>query len=985
MTYIELHCHSNFSLLDGADPPATLVARAADLGLPALALTDHDAVYGAVEFAGAARRYGLQPIFGAELTLSAGHHLTLLVENERGWANLCQLISRGRANAAKGAAALPVEALRAHTAGLIALSGCRRGEIASALLRGDGAGALAAGRRYRDWFGPENFWIELQHHLLPDDDRLVAQLVALAGALGLGYVATNNVHTATRAGQPLQDVLTAIRHLTPLSRAGPLLAPNSERYLKSGRQLAPLFADIPAALTNTRRIAARCQFELRYGLQELPRCPTPGEMAAIDFLRQLCLARHPGEQAQRQLEHELAVIERAGLANYFLIVWDIIRFCQQQGIRCQGRGSAANSLVAYLLGISPIDPLAHDLVFERFLSAERAAAPDIDLDIQADRREEVIQYVYQRYGADHAAMACTVVTFRGRSARRDVARVLELPLELLDDEQPTTDPQVAQARDLCRQLAGLPRHLGLHNGGMIITAAPLAARLPVEPATLAGRQVVQWDKDSLETAGLVKIDLLGLRMLSALAEAGRRLAPLRLADLTFDDPAVYDMISAGDTLGVFQVESRAQTQLQPRLKPRCFGDLVIAISLIRPGPIQGDMVHPYLRRRAGAEPVSYAHPRLEPALRETLGVILFQEQVLKVARDLAGFSPGQGELLRRALGSKYGAAALERFRADFLAGAQANGVPADVAETVFAQLRAFGGYAFAKSHAAAFAVLVYQSAWLKRYQPAVLLCALLNHQPMGFWSPAVLVGDARRRGVNVLPVDIARSGEKCTLEAGGIRLGFNTIAGFGVAVCTRLVEARQAGPFHTLADLCRRSRLPRRLIERLVRAGALDGWGIARRKLLWELGLLTWQVAELPLELPAEGLDLPPLGDAEAQLWEREVLGLSTGPHLLARYRAELDRQGVVSSAGLQQQPANRRVRLAGLVVVHQAPPTARGVHFLTLEDELGLVDIILWPQVYQKYRQLVRASPLLVIGGRVQRDGEAVSLLADRVEVLSL
>jgi error-prone DNA polymerase len=987
MTYIELHCHSNFSLLDGADFPETLAARAAELGMPALALTDHDALYGALRFAAAATAHGIHPIFGAELTLTGGYHLTLLVENETGWGNLCRLISLARHNAPKGQAALPTESLAGHTAGLIALSGCRRGEIAAALLRKEEAAALAAAHRYRDWFGPANFWIELQHHLRPDDDWLMARLAALAGETGLGYVATNNVHSATRAGQPRQDMLVAIRHLTSLARAGPLLRPNSETYLKPGRRLAPLFVAYPEALSNSYRLADRCRYVPQYGLQALPRFPTPDGLDTVACLQRLCRAalpgRYPGgsDRAERQLTYELSVIDQAGLANYFLIVWDIVRYCREQSIRCQGRGSAANSLVAYLLNISPIDPLAHDLVFERFLSAERQATPDIDLDIQADRREEVIQYVYQRYGHDHAAMACTVVTFRQRSARRDVARALDIPPELLEDEERlTSDPLLLQARELCRQLKGFPRHLGIHNGGMVITAAPLADRLPVEPATMADRVVVQWDKESLETAGLVKIDLLGLRMLSALAEADRHLPPGQLAALTFDDPAVYELIASGETIGIFQVESRAQAQLQPRLKPRTFADLVIAISLIRPGPIQGDMVHPYLRRRAGEEPVTYAHPRLVAALRETLGVILFQEQVLKVARDLAGFTPGQGELLRRALGSKAGEAGLEPFRVAFMAGTQANGVTPDVAETVFNQLQAFGGYAFAKSHAAAFAVLVYQSAWLKRYRPAIFYTALLKHQPMGFWSPAVLVGDARRHGVTLLPVDIERSGAKCALEDDAIRLGFNCVDGFGEVAIERLLSARQQHPFAHLADLCRRSRLPRRLVERLVRVGALAGWGIPRRELLWALGRLVYQVDELPLVVPANDVSLPPLSEAESQLWERELLGLSTGPHMLSRYRQILTQQGILSSHAVKQQPDGRVVQMVGLVVVHQAPPTAKGVHFLTMEDELGLLDVVLWPQVYRHHRAVIRAAPLLRIHGTVQRSGDTVSLLGRQV-----
>jgi error-prone DNA polymerase len=1053
--YVELHCHSNFSLLDGASHPEDMVARAARLEMEALALTDHDAVYGVVRFVEVAQARGIRPILGAELTLLGGSHLTLLVEDEAGWGNLCWLISRARHNAPKGQATLPLAELAGHTEGLIALSGCRRGEVAAALLRKDREGALAAARRYRDLFGQYRFWIELQHHLLPHDDALMDRLVGLARHLGLGYVATNNVHYATRDGRQLQDVLVCIRHRTRLDEADPFLRPNSEFYLKPAWRMAPLFAAYPEALANTRRIAERCQFELRYGLQDLPRFPAPPGLDAMAYLRHLCQdavpARYPDPSSRvwQQLDHELAVIQRAGLANYFLIVWDLVRFARENGIRCQGRGSAANSMAAYLLGITPIDPLAHDLVFERFLSdarpplprpacgpsagrtgqggtGERGIVPDIDIDFQADRREEVIQYVYRRYGPEHTAMACTMVTFRARSAWRDVSKALGLsPLttggmsppatggglspELLSrtveglDTAPTPEKESADAssasppdqdplvsvRALCQQLEGFPRHLGIHNGGMVITRPPLAGRVPTEPATMPGRVVVQWDKEALETVGLVKIDLLGLRMLSAVAETVEIVGETRgksidLDRLTFDDPAVYAMIAGADTLGVFQVESRAQAQILPRLRPRRFEDLVVSISLIRPGPIQGNMVHPYLRRRLGLEPVTYPHPSLKPALVETLGVILFQEQVLKVARDLAGFTPGQGEQLRRALGSKRGEAEIEAFRGIFLKGARARSVPEPVAEAVFAQLKAFGGYSFPKSHAAAFAVLVYQSAWLKCYYPAAFFTALLNNQPMGFWSPAVLVGDARRHGIRILPVDIQRSQARCRVEEMGIRLGLNYVQSLGEAGVARLEEARSAGAFDTLADFCQRTRLPRSAVENLILAGAMDGWGVPRRQLLWQLGRLHYHQEELDLVFPDEDVALPPLSLAEAMAAEYGVLGLSTGDHVMTLYRPWLVRHGILSSHELETSADGGRVRAAGLVVMHQAPPTAKGHHFITLEDEEGLINVIVRPKIYTSYQHILHTAPLLIVEGMVQRRDRVVNLLALRVVPLN-
>jgi error-prone DNA polymerase len=1060
--YVELHCHSNFSLLDGASHPEELVARAAALGMPALALTDHDAVYGGPRFVSAAREYGLRPILGAELTLTDSYHLTLLVENQAGWHNLCYLISRARHQMAKGQAMLPAEELLGCTTGLIALSGCRKGKVAAALLRGDRQAALAAAREYQELFGRDNFWIELQRHYLPDDGQLVSKLVALADYLHLGCVASNNVHYASPERQPLQDVLVCIGHrpdyrpdgaaeegpLT-LDRATHLRRPNSEYYLKSAGQMAALFAGQPAALANTLHLAERCNFDLQYGLQDLPHLPTPHGMSSGAYLRRLCeeglaqrysLSTDGGRQETKQqretretarelLNHELTIIERAGLANYFLIVWDIVRFSRQSGIRCQGRGSAANSLVAYLLYISPVDPLVHDLVFERFLSEERQVAPDIDVDFDAQRREEVIQYIYKTYGAEHTAMACTFVTFRSRSALRDTGKALDLSEEAivnarmkleersvasgqwpagsgdwsLVDRRSVHSPQPPAARpaleaedagllELAAQMDGFPRHLGIHSGGMIITGSPLMGRVPTEPATMPDRVVVQWDKEGLEDAGLVKIDILGLRMLSAITETLEWIEAIEgtapdLDKLSFDDPAVYEMIGRADTIGAFQVESRAQAQMLPRMKPNCFNDLVVAISLIRPGPIQGNMVHPYLRRRLGLEPVTYSHPSLEPALAETKGVILFQEQVLKVARDLAGFSPGQGEQLRRALGSKRATEKIERFRAEFLSGAVARGVPLETAELVFDQLRAFGGYSFAKSHAAAFAVLVYQSAWLKRYHLAAFYTALLNNQPMGFWNPAVLVNEARRAGVQVLPVDIHLSPARCApapeAEGGGIRLGFNYVKSLREEHIERLLATRSEAPFTSLADFCKRVGTGRQATENLILAGAMDCWGLPRRQLLWELEQIHDQEGELDLIFPGETATLPALSPAEAMLGEQDVLGLSTGDHVMTFFRKWLEAKHILDSEGLLGVGNGRRVLVAGLVVVHQSPPTAKGHHFITLEDESGMINVIIRPQVYARYRRTWRDNRLLIVEGDVQQEGGVTSLLARRAWAL--
>ena len=1002
--YIELHAHSTYSLLDGVSSPEALVARAAALDMPALALTDHDAVYGAVFFQEAAHAHGIKPIFGAELTIDH-HHLTLLAADATGWHNLCWLITQGRHNADKGYANLPTDHLVGHTDGLIALSGCRKGRVARALLQGDYEAAATAAWDYLTVFGRDRFWLEVQHHRRPEDRYLVADLLALADHVGVGMVTTNNVHYATPDQHRLHDVLVSIRANKPVLDTRQLRYPNHHYYLKSGKEMARL---LPShTLHNSLVIADECQFKLDYGLQDLPVYPTPDGCTTLDYLRQLCwngLRERIGtvsERVQGQLDYELTVIERAGIANYFLIVWDIVRFAREHGIRCQGRGSAANSLVAYLLYITPIDPLQHNLVFERFLSDERQIAPDIDMDFDAERREEVIQYIYDRYGRDHAAMACTFVTYRRRSAVRDVGKALGLPEYILGELADRVDwyedvipdasgllpgQTAALLREFAADIKDAPRHLGIHNGAMILTGAPLAARVPTEPATMQDRTVVQWDKAALETVGLVKVDILGLRILTALSEAlaiientsGKR---IDLDALDFADPAIYDMIIAGDTVAVFQVESRAQSQMLPRFKPVCFEDLIIAISLIRPGPIQGDMVHPFLRRRQGREPVTYFHKKLERVLGETLGVILYQENVLQVAQALAGFPPGQGELLRRALGSKNAPEAIAAFHDQFIAGALANSVDAPTAELVFTKLQAFGGYSFPKSHAAAFAVLVYQSAWLKHYYPAAFFCGILNAQPMGFWSPAVVVNDVKRHNIPVLPVDVNLSRATCTVENGAIRVGFNYVKGFGEVIRERVVEARGTGPFVSLTDFCQRTQLPHRLVQHLILVGAFDFLGDTRRQLLWDLGTVTYDPLSLDLAFDSIAIDLPKLTDLELRAIEFDLLGISLHEHPLALHRKTLQRRGLLDSRTLQRAPVKHHVGVAGLNVVHQAPPTAKGFHFITLEDEFGFINCIFRPHVYARYRAIVHETPLLIVHGLVERDGAVTNLIVKAVE----
>ncbi len=1233
--YCELHAHSCFSLLDGVPFPEELAEAAAARGLPALALTDHDAIYGAVPFFARAREVGLKPLLGAEMTLADGAHLTLLAEDQGGYQNLCRLITLARAEQPKGQAALPWPALAAHTAGLVCLTGCRRGPVAAPWLAGQPARAAQALDRLLEIFGPRSLYIEVQRHLQRADVRLGRALAALAHARGLPVVATGNVHYLAPEDASLHDALISVRERAPLPQAGPHLRPNHEFYLRGSTAMAALFADFPAALANTLAVAERCNVALPSGLQTLPAYPLPAGLTALGYLRQLCEAELPRlysgvRSAERQrisadrapenmLNKELAMIEKLGLANYFLIVWDIVNFCRRRGILCHGRGSAANSLVAHLLDISAVDPIAQGLVVERFLSVEHGGTPDIDLDIDAARRETVIQYVYDRWGRDHAAMACTYITYRSASALRDAGYALgfkpeaieavESALEarrrqpipgpdgraeppdvslaaiaeqLADPGLPATDsllqalaphpspalhvsrlmphafrhlpphggpssvlrpsssvghhPSVvdsaaARLLALAACLQKRPRHLGLHNGGMIITGCPIAELVPVEPATMEDRTVVQFDKDYLERLGIVKVDLLGLRMLSAIADAvafiqqGRGEA-VDLDRLDLRDPAVYDQICSAQTIGLFQVESGAQVSVIPHMQPRCFQDLVIEISLIRPGPLQGNMVRPYLRRRQGLEPVTYLHPALKPALAETLGVIVFQEQVIKLARDFAGFTPGRGEVLRRALGHKHAPDELAKFKDEFIAGALAQGAiqaggglsnlgghrhsepaaarrawrglsageesrpsrgadssaheprlgmtspsrdtdrrfpsaPAErqegseqnlfrgpggigLAEQVWQMIANFAGYSFSKAHAAAFAVIVYWSAWLRVHYPTEYFCGLLRNAPLGTYPANVLEAEARRVGVKFLPFDINRSLAKATVEpmptnphagagdegrkttlaeprlsvvgrrhapfggrssavalpssfvgrpssAVAIRFGLDYVHGLGEDRAEALVQARGDRPFTSLADCVARTCVPavgldRRALENLVLAGAFDSFG-ERRQLLWDLAeafdLARRPAPQLALDLPDERAALAPMPPDLKLMRTFAVTGVTAGPHLVELRRDAFARAGCLPYRELQKLRSGVKVRAGGLVADGlRRPPTAKGTSFIRLEDADGLVDVIVPPAVYAECRQALRGV-FVVVEGILQRNGPVLSLLARRVESL--
>lgn len=1102
--YVELHCHSNFTFLDGASHPEDLVIQAAALGYKGLAITDLDGLYAVVRLSETAQEQNIHPIFGAEVTLDDATILTLLARDAEGYQNLSQLITAGRRARPKGQSAVTWQQVASRSRGLIALSGGARGGISQALIRERFEEARARAEKLLEIFGAGSIYLEITNHLLPIERFLQRRLVELAKTMDLPIVATQDARYATPTGQRLHDVLTCIRHHTSVQEAGTRLLPNGDYFLQPLEVLAQRFAALPEALRNTRGILEQCQFKLSDLNFSMPAFPVPAPFQSmLEYLEHLTFlsapTRFPEVNAKvvKQLRHELEIIGRHALEGYFLIVWDIVKFCHDQGILAQGRGSAANSAVCFALGITNVDPLHHQLLFERFLSEGRKEAPDIDLDIANDRREEVIQYVYTRYGRDHAGMVCEIICFRARSAIRDVGKALGLSLDQVDriaksidrygwgkgektsttegsapppassgtedalsslNLDPALDPTtlatlpanegtiplvpevesplavvvetdspsagvdaasevgvtpVETATDatgaeagedegglalspdetrimpllweLCQQIEGFPRHLGIHVGGMIICASPLGALVPIENATMADRTVVQWDKDDVGALKMPKIDLLGLGMLSMIGEAleliqvyeGVRVDPARL---TYDDPTVYDMLCEADTVGVFQVESRAQMNVLPQLRPRKFYDLVVQVSLIRPGPIQGDMVHPYLKRRAGREPVTYPHPDLEPILARTLGVPLFQEQGMKVAVTAAGFSPSEADQLRRAMGSKRARGQMELLTARLESGMLANGYTLEVATRVINQIKAFASYGFPESHAASFALIVYISAWLKRHHPRAFYAALLNNQPMGFYSPATIVAEAQRKGIPVLPVDITRSSWEWTLQGKGLRAGLTSVRGLGEVHHAQWDTARQLGPWRSVEDFCGRIGWPKLLLERLAAIGAFDGLGVERREALWRVqgwrprpGLAAPQADE-------EQVSLRPVEVAEALIMDLKHAGHTTGVHPIALLRQTLDRWKVLRSQELTRVRGNTVVRVAGAVTVRQRPPTAKGFCFLTLEDEGGMMNVIVRPDKYDEYRPIVRRAMLLVIEGTVQRQKGVINLMAEKI-----
>jgi len=1025
--YAELHCHSNYSFLEGASHPDELVARARDLEMPALAITDRNGFYGAVKFFGAAQRAGIQPIIGTELTIDDGttppkdrvdydrwgDRLLLLVEDKLGYMNLCRLISKAQMPNAKGMARLAPDKLAGLSKHLIALVADPKERLPF----------------YQEIFGRDGVFIELRDHLAPDDRSRNQRLLDLAEQHDAPLVITNEVFYATPDRHKLHDVLTAIRHRTTLDEAQRYLHPNAEHYLKSGGELRQVFSRYPRqvvdeGLAHAAEIAQCCRFSFDLVSARFPGFPVPAGETPYSFLYRLCQDavrekyRPVTSEVAARLQKELDVINKTGFSEFFLINWDLMRFAQSRGIPGQGRGSAADSIVAYLLGITRVDPIEHNLLFERFLHEEMTTTPDIDIDFSTAHREQVIQYVYEKYGPERTGMVCNVVTYRQRSAIREVGKALGFKEETIDhlaksasawhQESPETIAQAAgystanvtqpwqQLFDFATQILDFPRHLSIHVGGMLVTGEPLIDIVPVERATMPGRMVVQFNKDDVEELGLIKMDMLGLRMLSVVAEA----LDLIEADtgvrpdldaLDLKDPEVYELCTQADTIGVFQIESRAQMQTLPRSRPETFNDLVVEVAIIRPGPIQGDAVHPYLRRKQGKEPVMYIHPRLKPILEETLGVVLYQEQILKISMECASFSSAEADRFRRAMSSHRSHDLMAAIRERFLSGCVQNEIPQPIAEEIFTKLAAFAEFGFTKSHAAAFARTCYETAWLKLHHAPALYAGLLNHQPMGFYHPHVLVEDAKRHGVKILPVDINKSYVRCTAEGGALRLGFNYVHGVGDKALEVLEEAQLKGPVASLEEFCRRIRLTtqsrngltRAQVQNLVLAGAFDALEPNRREAVWRFNEHAddWQRSPMLAE-PSESVSLAPMTHRERVATDYRLLSLSTTDHLIHFYRPQFNELHVIDSKTIQSSVRDgAKVRVGGLVITRQSPSTGKEFKFFTLADEFGHVDVILRPPIYQRYRQVANLEPILIMDGRLQKQDGVLSVLVDHVE----
>jgi error-prone DNA polymerase len=1080
--YAELHTHSSFSFLDGSSDPEQLVEEAVAHGLEAVALTDHDGMYGVARFSEAAETFGLATVFGAELNIGIpqpstqlersiaarvgvpdppGSHLLVLARNPTGYASLCRAISQAALRG--GVKGRPVyildELAELSNDNWLILTGCRKGAVQQALAsNGFGTFALDPARQalaeLTDRFGSGNVAVELTHALEPLADERYAALAQLAAEQQLDIVASTAAHYAQPKDRALASAVAAVRARTSMDALDGWLPAWTNQHLRSGAEMAQRFQRYPDAVANAARFGRELAFPLRLIAPNLPPFPVPPGHDEMSYLREISYAgayekygppgsgsssdsgpgrsRNQVNRAYAQIEHELAIIAQLGFPGYFLVVWELTQFCASRGILCQGRGSAANSAVCYALGITAVDSVEYELLFERFLAPERDGPPDIDIDIESDRREEVIQHVYEMHGRQHAAQVANVITYRPRSAVRDIARAFGYSQGQQDawskqidhgyywsetaetlSESGDVDRVPEAVLELAEQLQNAPRHLGIHSGGMVMCDRPVIEVCPVEWGRMPGRTVLQWDKDDCAATGLVKFDLLGLGMLSALKYCFDFVAEWHgvrygLHEVPKEDPLVYDMLCVADTIGVFQIESRAQMGTLPRLKPRKFYDLVIEIALIRPGPIQGDSVHPYIRRKNGLEPVTYPHPKLESALKKTLGIPLFQEQLMQLAIDAAGCTAAEADQVRRAMGSKRSSEKMEGLRTRLYDGMAANDITGKAADDIYQRIKAFAAFGFAESHSISFAFLVYASSWLKLYHPAAFCASLLNAQPMGFYSPQSLVHDAKRHGVEIRGPDLNLSPAGAGLETASgdrpaaeprytgpgpeqpaVRLGLASVRTISDDVATKIVaERKAAGPYTALTDLSRRVGLSAEQLEALATAGAFEGLGTSRREALWAAGAAAnYRPGQLDLAAAAESHQpvLPAMTEPEQLMADLWATGITRDRYPTSVIRDRLTRLGVTPTDRLKHLPDRTRVTIGGVVTHRQRPATARGVTFVNLEDEFGMVNVICDPVVWQRHRRVARESGGLLIRGMLERAEGVINVSAERIDKLDL
>jgi error-prone DNA polymerase len=1036
--YTELHARSAFSFLEGASIPEELASTCVERGMTAMAVLDRDGVYGAPRFYQAAKKHRMRAHIGAEVTSPFGWRYALLVESREGYQNLCRAITRMKLRAKKGEGHVAAGELAEYQAGLICLTGGEEGPLADALRKGGIARGTECVRGLCETFGRENVYVELQRHLCREEEARNQAAIEIARKLSLPMLATNGVSHAQPQERELLDVFTCIRNHRTLATAGRLLTRNPEGHLKTPAQMQQLFADLPEAIANTQTLSSRLQFTLKDLGYEFPKYPVPSGGTQMQFLRERTrdgmISRYgsENEKACLQIGRELALIEKLDLPGYFLIVWDIVRFCAEKNILVQGRGSAANSAVCYALGITAVDPVGMGLLFERFLSEERGEWPDIDLDLPSgDQRERAIQYVYERYGKLGAAMTANVITYRGKSAAREIGKALSFDPETVarlaslvsaweyKDSNDTLErhfqdagfdlkhPKIRKLFELCVQAQDLPRHLGQHSGGLVVCQGQLDSVVPLEPATMPGRVVVQWDKEDCADMGIVKVDLLGLGMMAVLEETLQIIrdnygTEVDLSHLPAGDLEVYETLCKADTVGMFQVESRAQMACLPRLQPKCFYDIVVQVAIIRPGPIVGKMVHPYLKRRQGREPAECLHPSLEPVLARTLGVPLFQEQLLRMAMIAAGFTGGEAEELRRAFGFKRSEKLMRDVEVKLRLGMDRNGITGKTQDTIVQSITSFALYGFPESHAASFALIAYASAYLKCHFLAAFTAAMLNNQPMGFYHPATLVKDAQRHGLRVRPIDVTRSDWRCTLEKNGedlfMRVGLRYVKGLREEVGREIVRQRAMEMFRSIDDLkLRVPGLQKSELTALAEIGALNfvgrKSGFHRRDALWQIERVSRRVGPLLESCEEEPETVENAGHSPLlQMTAEDRLvadfrntGITVGPHPLSYHRMQLKREGILSAADLQHLRDGTEVRVAGSVIARQRPGTAKGFVFLSLEDETGISNAIITPQIFRQDHVVIVNQKFLLIEGKLQNQDNVISVKAERILPLFL